>query len=127
MRVAFCLGAAVVGGLIAISCQGQQTSQAPFPPDYQPSPATLAIGTEGSTYVPMDSWIYPALDRLHSLGYLDSAYMGLRPWTRLSIAHMLERTADRIDTGTDNDEARAIYIAVLKEVQPDIDNATEMK
>jgi hypothetical protein len=74
----------------------------------------------------MDSWIYPALDRLHSLGYLDSAFLGLRPWTRLSIAHMLEQSADRIDTDTGNDEARRIYLAVLEEVQPDIDNATEL-
>ena len=74
----------------------------------------------------MDSWIYPALDRLHSLGYLDSAFLGIRPWTRLSIAHMLEQSADRIDTDTGNDEARSIYLAVLEEVQPDIDNATEL-
>jgi len=74
----------------------------------------------------MDSWIYPAMDRLHSLGYVDTAFMGLRPWTRLSIAHMLEQSADRIDTDTGNDEARSIYLAVLQEVQPDIDNATEL-
>ncbi len=44
----------------------------------------------GSTYVPMDSWIYPAMDRLHALGQVDIAYIGMRPWTRLSIVHMLE-------------------------------------
>ena len=86
----------------------------------------ISTSSEGSTYVPMDSWIYPALDRLHSLGYIDSAFMGIRPWTRLSIAHMLEQSADRIDTDRDNDEARSIYLAVLEEVQPDIDNATEL-
>ena len=50
----------------------------------------------GSTYVPMDSWIYPAMDRLHALGEVDIAYIGMRPWTRLSIVHMLEagRTED---------------------------------
>ncbi len=74
----------------------------------------------------MDSWIYPALDRLHALGYLNSAFLGIRPWTRLSIAHMLEQSADRIDTDEKNDEAREIYLAVLREVQPDIDNATEL-
>jgi hypothetical protein len=74
----------------------------------------------------MDSWIYPALDRLHSLGYLNTAFLGLRPWTRLSIAHMLEQSADSIDTDTNDDEARSTYLAVLEEVQPDIDNATEL-
>jgi len=86
----------------------------------------VETSSEGSSYVPMDSWVYPALDRLHSLGYLDTAFLGLRPWTRLSIAHMLEQSADRIDTDTNNDEAKSIYLAVLNEVQPDIDNATEL-
>src|ERR1017187_8666189 len=36
------------------------------------------------TYVPVDSWVYPALDRLHGLGYLDTAFLGIRPWTRRS-------------------------------------------
>ncbi len=86
----------------------------------------IETSSEGSSYVPMDSWVYPSLDRLHSLGYLDTAFLGLRPWTRLSIAHMLELSADRIDTDPNDDEAKRIYLAVLQEVQPDIDNATEL-
>jgi hypothetical protein len=81
----------------------------------------VAINGDGSTYVPIDSWIYPALDRLHALGYLDTAFLGLRPWTRLSIAHMLEQDADRIEADSGNREARDIYSAVLHEVQPDLD------
>jgi hypothetical protein len=36
----------------------------------------------GSAFVPLDSWIYPALERLAALGYIDSQFTGLRPWTR---------------------------------------------
>ncbi|HEX4066110.1 MAG TPA: capsule assembly Wzi family protein [Acidobacteriaceae bacterium] len=104
----------------------QKNSQNPFPANYDPSSDVITVSSQGSTYVPMDSWIYPALDRLHSLGYIDSAFMGLRPWTRLSIAHMLERSADQIDMDTNNDDARAIYRAVLTEVQPDLDDAADM-
>ena len=43
----------------------------------------------GSTYVPLDSWIYQAMDRLISRGYIESAYMGLRPWTRMNCARMI--------------------------------------
>ncbi len=46
----------------------------------------------GSSYIPVDSWMYPALLRLYSLGYLDTAYISLRPWTRRSTLHMLEQT-----------------------------------
>lgn len=115
-----------MSAVLGMSCHAQQSSQSPFPPNYQPPPATISGSAEGSAYVPMDSWIYPALDRLHSLGYLDSAYLGLRPWTRLAIAHMLERSADQMDTDSNNDEARSIYLAVLQEVQPDLDNPTEI-
>ena len=86
-----------------------------------PSGDPVEFNSTGSSYVPMDSWIYPALDRLHSLGYLETAFLDLRPWTRLSIAQMLERDADRIENDTSNDEARDIYTAVLHEVQPDLD------
>jgi hypothetical protein len=97
-------------------------SQAPA----QVPPAVITTSAEGSTYVPMDSWMYPALDRLHSLGYLDTAFFGLRPWTRLEILHMLQESSDRIDSDTNNDEARGIYLALRKELQPDLDNATEL-
>jgi membrane-associated phospholipid phosphatase len=35
-----------------------------------------------ATYVPLDSWIYGALDRLAALGLVPSQTSGLRPWTR---------------------------------------------
>lgn len=78
------------------------------------------VDTQSSVYVPMDNWVYPALDRLHALGYIDTAYFGLRPWTRASIAHMLELTADRIESDVTDDEARAIYLALVREFKPDI-------
>jgi Capsule assembly protein Wzi len=97
----------------------QQSASAPSP-DFDVS----ATGTQGSVYVPIDSWIYPAMDRLHALGYVDTAYLGLRPWTRLSIAHMLERSADRVEADTGDHEARSLYLALLREVQPDLDRAS---
>lgn len=51
--------------------------------------------SSGSTYVPLDSWIYPALDRLQALGYVDFAYLGLRPWTRSSITHAGSKQRER--------------------------------
>ena len=75
----------------------------------------------GSTYVPVDNWIYSALVRLQGLGYLDTAYLGLRPWTRMSIVHMLMDTADKIANIDQGDEACTIYHAVERELQPDVD------
>jgi len=55
-----------------------------LPVETAPNPGHL-----GSTYVPLDSWIYPAMNRLISRDYIDSAYTGLRPWTRMNCARML--------------------------------------
>jgi hypothetical protein len=77
----------------------------------------------GSTYIPMDSWIYPALDRLSSFGYIDSAFFGLRPWTRWTVEHMLQQTTDQITT-SNNDEAKDIYLAVKQSLNPNLESAS---
>jgi hypothetical protein len=79
----------------------------------------------GSTYVPMDSWIYPAMDRLHGLGEVDIAYSGMRPWTRLSIVHMLEAAELEMSNTDEDSEACRIYHSVQRELQPDIDSLNE--
>src|SRR5580692_10617254 len=37
-----------------------------------------------SPYVLLDSWIYPALERLIAMGYIRSNILGMRPWTRIA-------------------------------------------
>ena len=56
----------------------------------------------GSPYVPLDSWIYPALDRLTALGYIHSGFADMRPWTRMECARQVEEATDRISV----DDAR---------------------
>ncbi len=60
----------------------------------------------GSPYVPLDSWIYPALERLAALGYIDSAISDMRPWTRMECARQVEEAGDRIG-GDDADDSEA--------------------
>ena len=43
-----------------------------------------------STYVELDSWVYPALERLTAQGVIQYPFLGLRPWTRRAIYQMLE-------------------------------------
>jgi hypothetical protein len=86
-------------------------------------PATPChISELGSPYIPIDSWMYPALTRLYSLGYLDLAFLGLRPWTRSSVIHMLEETAAQLEDAPDGaatDEARELYDKLWREVNID--------
>jgi hypothetical protein len=57
--------------------------------DKQRSPGNMA-----STYVPLDSWIYPAFERLAALGYVQTGFVGLRPWTRMECARQLTEAED---------------------------------
>ncbi len=50
----------------------------------------------GSTYVPLDSWIYPALERLAALGYIHTQFAGIRPWTRLECARLIDEAGERV-------------------------------
>jgi len=80
----------------------------------------------GSPYISVDSWVYPAMLRLYSLGYVDTVYLGLRPWTRASVMHMLEEAGDLIeDSEADGDpgagQAREIYDAINRELHDDME------
>src|SRR5271157_312831 len=56
-----------------------------------PNPNTLA-----STYVPLDSWVYSAIERLAVGRYIPMPFMGLRPWTRMNCARMLAGLNERL-------------------------------
>ena len=74
-----------------------------------------------SPYVPLDSWVYPALQRLVALGYVRSQIVGMRPWTRMACAEMLDDAAEKfpgkgIEQGSDG----KLYASLTQEF------ATEM-
>ncbi len=76
----------------------------------------------GSPYIPVDSWVYPAVLRLYSLGFVDSVFLGMRPWTRASLSHMLEQAGARIedaDQSPATDQAQGIYEALTHELNID--------
>src|ERR1700728_2265496 len=53
-----------------------------------------------STYVPIESWVYPAIERLALADYIQTAFAGLRPWTRMESARLVseaqEAQADQV-------------------------------
>jgi hypothetical protein len=105
--------------------RGQSSAPPATSAGMQLDASMAGMDTDGSVYVPLDNWVYPALDRLQALGYVDSAFLGLRPWTRMSIAHMLERSAASIESDTNNEEAEWIYAALVQEFRPDIDRSMD--
>ena len=109
------------GLLLGVGGGAAQTAkQSPAAPAHPPSDA-CAASTLGSPYIPVDSWVYPAVLRLYSMGYLHTAYLGERPWTRASIGHMLVEAAPIIDDAdqfgeSTVSEAQGIYDALVREL-----------
>lgn len=70
----------------------------------------------GSPYVPLDSWIYPALERLAAMGYIGSGIAAMRPWTRLECARQVSEAADSItDDKESESEATELYEELRRE------------
>ena len=81
-----------------------------------------SAGNIGSPYVPLDSWIYPAMERLAGLGLLNDEFMGMRPWTRGECARLVNEAADQLpDVGTGNSEASGLIEALQREFRPEIE------
>ena len=69
----------------------------------------------GLVYMPLDSWIYPAFERLFGLGYADSAYLGMRPWTRNACLRILQETYPKLQGAPQDTEAWTIFQALAVE------------
>ncbi len=74
----------------------------------------------GSTYVPLDSWVYAAFDRLAALGYLSTGFQGARPWSREQCAHLLTDVNEALGSTSPNSpridsQVRALVVALRRE------------
>jgi hypothetical protein len=97
----------------------QQTAPVPvLPANLDPAFSGLEpaqTSNYGTVYVPLDSWVYPAFERLFSLGYADSAYLGMRPWTRTSCLQILQETYPKLQNAPEDAEAWSIFQALAVE------------
>src|SRR6266850_2100759 len=77
---------------------------------------------QGSPYVPLDSWVYPALDRLIAMGMIDSGFAGLRPWTRRECMRQLSEAEEKL-TGEESNEAQKLVDVLQREFRPESEAA----
>ncbi|WP_051978624.1 capsule assembly Wzi family protein [Edaphobacter aggregans] len=86
-------------------------------PNRTPPPFDADPDTIGSTNVPMDSWIYPALERLAALGLIPTQSISIRPWTRqecLRQLHQAQEIADRVGN-------QAGFVREARRLMPDLE------
>jgi len=86
---------ALLAGIIIVSQSTNSAGQVRR--DANETESACEPSTLGSPYVSVDSWVYPAVLRLYSMGFIDSAYLGMRPWTRASLSSMLEDSAAQVE------------------------------
>ena len=84
---------------------------------------THSPSNQGSPYVPLDSWIYPALDRLAAMGLIDSGFAGMRPWTRNECVRLLGEADEHINEGIGGSEAEKIYNLLETEFGAELESA----
>ena len=75
----------------------------------------------GSSYAPLDGWVYPAFDRLAALGYVQTGIAGMRPWTRMECARLVQEAGRLIEEqGVEGGEAVRLYRALEQEFTPEV-------
>jgi hypothetical protein len=83
----------------------------------------------GSTLVPMDSWIYSALERLAAMGVIPSQGVSIRPWTRQECRREVREAEDilfgmgsldaSVDNGVRNEAERLLPQLEYELEEPD--------
>jgi hypothetical protein len=100
----------------SLTAESKQDSNA-----YPGAPASVcAPASLGSPFIPVDSWVYPAVFRLYGMGFVDHVFLDMRPWTRSGVIRMLEDVAARIedaDPGPETDQAQEMYEALSHELR----------
>ncbi len=90
-----------------------------FEPSYEPKqrdPKNMS-----SPYVPPESWVYPLFDRLAGLGFVKTGYQGVRPWTRMECARLLEEAGEQMRSeDIEGGEGARIYHALSQEFDSEI-------
>lgn len=85
------------------------------PHEFVSEPTVKTPAYMGSPYVPLDSWIYPAMERLAALGYVRTASMGIRPWTRLECARLLGEAAELAPDSDGPPEVQELFGSLSQE------------
>lgn len=91
-----------------------------LPSEYVDGMTSRSPAYMGSPYVPLDSWIYPAMERLAAFGYFKSEALGMRPWTRQECVRLLGEAAERRPDSDGPSEVQKLYAALTREFYSDV-------
>jgi hypothetical protein len=110
---------------LPILAQQNEDSSGSHPGRREGGPTAVVPGDKprsiGSPYVELDSWIYPAIERLAALGYLHDQFLGMRPWTRIECARFILEVGDATDSSDSiSSQAEQLRTTLKKEFQTEL-------
>jgi membrane-associated phospholipid phosphatase len=79
----------------------------------------------GAAYVPVDSWVYPAFDRLIAAGYIDDRIQTIRPWSRQECTRLLQDLHDRVDANLSEPDGHVA--AMIRDLDIEFDRETRVR
>jgi membrane-associated phospholipid phosphatase len=79
----------------------------------------------GSSYVPVDSWVYPAFDRLIASGFIHDRTVSIRPWSRLECARILSEVHQHLDN--DLESADAHILSLIGDLDAEFGPETQLR
>lgn len=102
----------LIAAAIALQAQNKPNSTAQYE-DSLPH-------AQASADIPLESSVYARIERLAALGYVNQAFLGIRPWTRTECARLVEEAEDRLDDDAAPDDVRAMVAALEREFAPEL-------
>ena len=78
----------------------------------------------GSSYVPVDSWVYPAFDRLIAAGFINDRTVSVRPWSRLECERILSEVHQHL---ADEDSPDAHFMSLVRDLDAEFAPETQLR
>ena len=76
--------------------------------------------------MPLDSWVYPALDRLAAFGLVDSGFAGMRPWTRRECARLVNEAGEhQLTAAMENSNEQLLLTQLESEFGPEMEGRVD--
>jgi len=117
-KLKFAVVAAVAWGMAVTALQGQETATPRTGTLIKAGKSSQFGRRTGSPYVELDSWIYPALERLAALGYIHSEFSDMRPWARVECGRMVQEAGMVLDVNPGgSSEAQRFYRLLRNEFE----------
>jgi membrane-associated phospholipid phosphatase len=83
--------------------------------EHEPKSGARDPAYMGTTFMPLDSWVYPVFDRLSAMGYLPTALESVRPWARMECARLVLEAEDQLRTPEGENASVRVMVRDLRQ------------